>query len=98
MVTPVGIPIEIVLPLYTLTGGRLCDGNNCTVNPVYTLAPDGSVISVTIITVPVAVLVKLNAKLNVLNQLVAVNVNADAPLVIDKFGALVIVPPAVLPN
>lgn len=89
--------IEIDLPLYALTAGILCVVNNCTTNPVYVLAPEGKVISVTIITVPVAVLVKPNAKLNVLNQLVAVNVNADAPVVIDKFGALVIEPP-VVPN
>lgn len=65
-------------------------------NPVY-VPPVASVMLPAMLHVPLAVAV-LPVKLRFLNHELAVIVNADAPAVTEKFGALVEEPPEPLPN
>jgi len=83
VIVPVPRIVNIVILLYVPPEANV---NELTFNEVVVavVAPD------TVLVLPV--------KFNELNQLVVVISISEAPLVNDKFGALVAVPPLVLPN
>ena len=77
-------------------GDQVCVRVKTGANPVY--VPPVANVNVSTFIIVVAGVLVVPVKFNALNQLPVVIVGILAPLVSDKFGALVAVPPAVLPK